>query len=51
MAGVLVSASLFGILADMYGRRPVTVVGCVLMAATGVGCAFTHSFVQFTVLR
>ncbi|CAL1716634.1 unnamed protein product [Somion occarium] len=41
----------FGRLADLYGRRMIFIVGCVLQGAFALGCGFANDLVTIGVLR
>ncbi|XP_013792773.2 organic cation transporter protein-like isoform X1 [Limulus polyphemus] len=51
MAGVLVAVFISGQLADRFGRRPVILLGVVILLVAGIGCAFSPSFIVFNILR
>lgn len=40
-----------GRLADLYGRRKVFIIGCIIQGAFSLGCGFGHSLITLSVLR
>lgn len=51
MAGFLVSVLVFGQISDKIGRRPVILMCVIILLSSGVICAFSISFIMFTVSR
>jgi len=51
MLGFATAPVIFGPLSDRFGRRPVLLVGCVLFALTGWGCALARSMTSFMIWR
>ncbi|XP_038065659.1 solute carrier family 22 member 15-like [Patiria miniata] len=51
MFGVLTGVMLFGMMADKYGRRKISLLGLILMSMFGMLSALTQSYVQFAVTR
>ncbi|XP_013421077.1 organic cation transporter protein [Lingula anatina] len=51
MAGVLIGCVVFGQLSDLFGRKKAFFVAVLLTSSTGLGQAFTTSWIQFAGLR
>ena len=49
--GVLIGGSVTGQLADLVGRRPVSILSLLLMSALGMGISFTWNYELLVVLR
>lgn len=51
MAGILLASMLLGHISDRCGRRPVLLISFVLTFSSGIICAFSPSYIMFTVAR
>ncbi|XP_071806680.1 solute carrier family 22 member 15-like [Asterias amurensis] len=51
MFGVLIGVMIFGMMADIYGRRKMSLVGLILMSMFGMLSALTQTYMQFTIAR
>jgi len=51
MVGFATAPIILGPLSDRFGRRPVLLVGCLLFALTGWGCALAQSMSSFMIWR
>ena len=51
MLGVLIGVMLFGMMADKYGRRKISLLGLVVMSMFGMLSALTQSYLQFVTMR
>ncbi|XP_023225876.1 organic cation transporter protein-like isoform X2 [Centruroides sculpturatus] len=51
MAGILLASLLLGHISDRFGRRPVLLISFVSTFCSGIICAFSPSYIVFTVMR